>query len=364
MEIVVEHFNFLNMDFSCMHRKKLLIVFLFSSFFCFAQLPNGYYDDAEGRSGAELKTALHNTIRNHIILNYNSSTYTWWYDYFAQTDWHSGGYFWDMYSNDRYSNYNGSRQNREHCMPRSWWGTSEDYSSFDANGDLHNLYPSNANANEAKSNLPLGEVRTGGETYNNGVVKVGESGFSGYIKSVFEPADEYKGDFARTYMYMVTCYEDYSNNWRGVGTQSMLQRNNYPTFTSYAVNLLIQWHTQDPVSEKEIERNNAVYRIQNNRNPFIDHPKFAYLIWAPNTKIDFSLAVYPNPVTDEFTLEFTDTDFDKINYAIYSVNGILMQQQELSVGDKISVNTLNNGLYLLVVYAGNKRFSEKIIINK
>ena len=321
----------------------------------FAQMPQGYYDEAEGKREAQLKTALHYIIKDHIILEYYSMPV-----YFRETDWHPDEYYWDMYSNNKRSSFSG--MNREHCMPKSWWSTNPE--STIAYSDLHNLYPSDATANEAKSNYPLGIVRAGAETFDNDLVKIGTSGFSGYSREVFEPADEYKGDFARTYMYMVTCYEDYSDNWRSLGTSSMLQRNTYPTFTPYAINLLLQWHNDDPVSEKEINRNNAVYRIQNNRNPFIDRPAFARLIWAPNTEIEINLAIYPNPTSGYLMVDFGNAEFDRFNYNIYSINGVLMQQEEVSVGNQISVSGLNNGLYILVIYAGNKRVTERFIVNK
>ena len=193
-----------------------------------AQAPTGYYSTAEGKQAAELKTSLHNIIRNHTFLVYDISTSIWWYTYFKATDWSPDGYFLDMYSNYKRSTYSGSVLNREHCMPRSWWGDSSNYPSFEANGDLVNLSPADVEANTAKSNYPLGIVGT--PTFTNGVVKVGNNTYPGYNGEVFEPANEYKGDFARTYMYMVTCYEDYATYWRGTGTLSMLNEGTYTVF--------------------------------------------------------------------------------------------------------------------------------------
>ncbi len=105
-----------------------------------------------------LKLHCINTIRTHTYLVYDISTSIWWYTYFKATDWHPNGYFWDMYSSHTRSTYNGSIMNREHCMPRSWWGVSKDYPLYDANGDLFNLSPSDADANTAKWNFPVGEV--------------------------------------------------------------------------------------------------------------------------------------------------------------------------------------------------------------
>ena len=274
-----------------------LTICLFLAAFLQAQIPAGYYKDAAGKKTAELKTELHNIIRKHIVLEYYASS-----SYFRTTDWHSDGYYWDMYSNYKRTVWSG--MNREHSLPKSWWSTAPE--TTEAYSDLHNLYPSDATANSAKSNYSIGEV-AGTPEYSNGVVKVGANGFPGYSGTVFEPADEYKGDFARDYMYVVTCYQDYANNWRSTGTQSMLLGGStYPVFKPWAINLLLKWIRQDPVSSKEINRNNAVYSLQNNRNPFIDHPELAEYIWGkysgemwlddgtlPEEEVAFVLATEP-----------------------------------------------------------------------
>lgn len=242
----------------------------------------GYYDQANGLSGASLKTAMHDIIRDHEYLDFDESTTAryWWDNYFKKTDWSSDGYFLDMYSNEKYSTYGGGTvQNREHCMPRSWWGKRDKYSSYDANGDLHNIFPSDYSANAAKSNLPLGEV--GVAKFDNQVSKVGSNTYpKGYRGQVFEPADEYKGDFARVYFYMLTCYEDYAYDWKGDAAKSMLQAEVYPGLQPWALEMLMKWSDQDPISDKEIARNNVVYAIQGNRNPFIDCPELVNHIWG------------------------------------------------------------------------------------
>lgn len=264
---------------------KLLLVFailLAIATFFVKDLSIGYYDDIDGLNGAKLKTALHDKIRGHLYLDFDekSTARYWWDNYFIHTDWHPQGYYWDMYSNTKLASYSGGNvQNREHCMPRSWWGKRDRYSSFDANGDLHNLYPADYAANAAKSNLPLGEV--GIAKFDNGVVKVGQNTYpKGYRGQVFEPADEYKGDFARIYFYMITCYEDYAYNWRPDATKSMLEKSPYPGLQPWALDMLLKWHRDDPVSEKEIKRNDEVYRIQGNRNPFVDDPDLVEYIWG------------------------------------------------------------------------------------
>lgn len=236
-----------------------------------AEIPTGYYSSINGKKDAELKTALCNLIYNHTEV----SSYSALPQYFQRTDvYPESRRWWDMYSDIPLYAPSFSGLNREHSFPKSWWGGS---TTTPAYVDLNHLYPSEAAANMAKSNYPLGTVSTA--KFDNGVVKVGYAvtGQGGGAAQVFEPADEYKGDFARTYFYMVTCYQNLSWN---KSYSWMLQQNTYPTLTGWAQQLLLEWNRMDPVSEKEINRNNEVYKIQNNRNPFIDYPQLAEYIWG------------------------------------------------------------------------------------
>ena len=187
-----------------------------------------------------------------------------------------------------------------------------------------------AAANQAKSNWPLGKVdMTASTKYNNGVSIVGYpvTGQGGGSQSVFEPADEYKGDFARTYFYMVTCYQDLTwvtkYSW-------MMEQNTYPTLKGWASKLLLEWHRNDPVSEKEINRNEVVYSIQNNRNPFIDHPELAEYIWGNKVGQTFNGGSGsqqptgdPNLVTptNDMALEFSQVAIGRSTTAILQFRG-------------------------------------------
>lgn len=292
-------------------KKKLLFFFLIVigiGVFFVKDVPVEYYPDTEGKGlkGAALKTAIHDMIRKHEYLNFEQNTTAryWWDNYFKETDWHTDGYYNDMYSKEKNARYiSGNVQSREHCMPRSWWGVRDKYPSYDANGDLHNIFPSDYSANSAKGNLPLGEV--GISSFDNGVSKVGINTYpKGYKGQVFEPADEYKGDFARVYFYMVTCYEDYSYDWKSPALKSMLQKGTYPAFQSWAQDMLLKWHREDPVSEKEIKRNAAVFRIQGNRNPFIDYPDLAEYVWGNKTDEPFN-SLENKPVIKENSITHT-----------------------------------------------------------
>lgn len=238
-----------------------------------ADIPANYYTSCNNLSEGQLKNALYKLISNHTqVKSYQSLP-----EYFRQTDRRPGtNYWWDMYSDmdvDIYRTF-GDYMNREHSFPKSWWGGS---TSTPAYVDLYHLYPAEAAANQKKSNYPLGEVST--STFDNGVVRVGYpvTGQGGGASLVFEPNEEYLGDFARTYFYVVTCYQNLE--W-AAKYMYMLEQNSYPTLKPWAIDLLLKWHRADPVSQKERDRNEVVFGYQGNRNPFIDHPELAEYIWG------------------------------------------------------------------------------------
>lgn len=262
--------------------KKKLLVFLFSVFSIAlpAQAPTGYYSGAEGLSGAELKTALYNIIKDHTVRTYDQL----WTD-FQTTDATADGKVWDMYSNcsftfvsDQCGSYSNECDcyNREHSFPKSWFNDATPMYT-----DLFHLVPTDGKVNGMRSNYPFGEVASPTYTSGNGS-KLGSCSYPGYSGTVFEPVDEYKGDFARAYFYMATRYENVIAGWYSNSTEAdaILQNNSFPVFEDWFLNMLGEWSENDPVSQKEIDRNNAVYSIQHNRNPFIDHPEYVYAIWG------------------------------------------------------------------------------------
>ena len=239
-----------------------------------AQIPNGYYNNATGKTGEELKTALHNIIKGHHVVSYGGLL-----NAFAYTDCKPNGKIWDIYSNYEYSlstglcgeyEHEGDCWNREHTWPQSWFNESTTPRS-----DLFHVYPTDGYVNGQRSNYPYGEVNHPTYTSGNGS-KFGPCVTAGYSGKVFEPIDEYKGDIARSYFYMSVRYCGEDDDW---GTSGMTNKSE---ILPWAMAMLLRWSDDDPVSQKEIDRNNAVYGYQNNRNPFIDHPEYARMIWDEN----------------------------------------------------------------------------------
>ena len=271
---------------TCLLRYGILFLLLTVSSLICAQIPAGYYYQAHGKTGAELKTALHNIIKEASMLKYGSGEGATWEGFFY-TDQNPDGSVFDMYSNEtRYFNgFNGiDGMHIEHSLPNSWWGGIKN----NAYKDLYHLYPADATMNMSKSNNPLGEV-SGTPIRDNGLSKMGKNGFGNtYTGNCFEPADIYKGDFARSYFYIATAYEDYASLWNS----PMMQNNTWPVWQSWALQLLMEWNKNDLKSTREEERAEAVYKIQGNRNPFIDYPDLVDYIWGDKTST-------PYPFPDE-----------------------------------------------------------------
>jgi len=268
-------------------RKYILVFFILFSQNISAQIPDDYYSTAQNKTGQELMEALYNTIKGHTELSY-----TGLWSAFYETDVRDDGKVWDMYSScsftfgdDQDTGSGGTTEcefyNREHSFPRSWFGGA----LAPMNTDLFHIYPTDKKVNSVRADYPYGNVASASYTSSNGS-KLGSSATNGYSGTVFEPIDDYKGDFARSYFYMVTRYYNLASTWNC----EMLNGTQHPAFTSWALNLLLEWHQSDPISLKEIERNNLVFaNYQNNRNPFIDQPNYTQKVWVQESSpIDFS----------------------------------------------------------------------------
>ncbi|MDO4190233.1 MAG: endonuclease, partial [Bacteroidales bacterium] len=276
---------------------------LYSVVTMLATPPAGYYHHADSLRTAQLKTALHEIISQVQMINYGfGKNSTWWA--FYNIDVKPNGEVYDMFSNNtRYytdtTNYSAvSGMHIGHAVARTWWSGLMDNAGY----DLFNLIPADGDTHIAKSYHPLGEVGTA--TFNNQKSKIGNNTFPGFNGTAFEPDDEFKGDFARIYFYMVTMYEDMAQRWQS----DMTQNNTYPTLQPWAIQLLLKWHRQDPVSQKELDRNEAVYNLQGNRNPFVDYPQLVEHIWGNDTANIFA---FPTATQAYF---ITPTRWDRIEF--------------------------------------------------
>ena len=245
----------------------------------FADFPEGYYDTANGKKKADLKAALHEIIRTASVLSYGGGSGSTWSGFYV-TDRTSDNYCVDRYSPNKRQFTSATQapsgMNIEHSFAKSWWGGTQNQ----AYKDIFNLMPSDSEANSKKSNYAMGEVTS--QTWTNGSIKIGTG--DEVSNKIWEPADNWKGDFARTYMYMVTCYSDLT--WRSNGLDQ-LENNQWPTFNDWTTEMVLRWSRQDPVDEIEIARNEAVYKIQGNRNPFVDFPNLCEYVWGDSVDYAF-----------------------------------------------------------------------------
>ncbi|MGY0219405.1 HNH endonuclease signature motif containing protein [Endozoicomonadaceae bacterium StTr2] len=251
--------------------------------------PNGYYQSVQGLTGQALKTGLFNIIKNHTSRGYSA---IWDFYHTGERDnyYENDGSILDIYSEkpqssdsvtytvgqDQCGTYRGEGDcyNREHSFPKSWFGGKIE----PMNSDVHHIFATDGYVNAKRSNYPYGEVSSASYTSSNGS-KLGSS--TGSFGTVFEPIDEFKGDLARAYFYMATRYQDRIAGWEDNTSNSdaVLDGTSTQVFEPAMLVLLKKWHSEDPVSQRERDRNQAAYEFQGNRNPFVDHPEFINMIW-------------------------------------------------------------------------------------
>ena len=289
---------------------KRTLLFILCSFFVLtitaksvtpaASLP-AYYEDLQGKSGKSLFDAVHVVAKE----GYSSLGYDGLWSAYKYTDLHDNGYVWDMYSDCTWKSINSNHcgnystecdcYNREHSIPKSWYGDTKSGPGC----DIFHLVPTDGKVNGVRSNYPFGEVASA--SYNKHGNKLGSAksitiiggntiaGNTGATIScsaskVFEPRDEYKGDFARGYFGAMIRWagdhQTFSDGNGGTMFSKGYTESSLYGFTKYGVALLMKWHRQDPVSQKEIDRNNGIQQTQGNRNPFIDYPYLAEFIWG------------------------------------------------------------------------------------
>ncbi|MCY1662856.1 endonuclease [Chryseobacterium sp. SL1] len=268
--------------------KKQLLMWGFASVLANAQAPAGYYNSANGLSGASLKTALSSIITNgHQDKGYNA-LWTGFKITDIDKNYENDGSILDIYSEnptgaDPYNfipvtnqcgtyTEEGNCYNREHIIPQSLFNSASPMYS-----DINFIRATDGKVNAMRADYPFGIVGTATSLSSNGS-KLGSSASPGYSGIVFEPVNEFKGDIARMIFYFVTRYQ---SKLATFSSGDILGNSAFPGLQSWELNVLLAWHNQDPVSQAEINRNNASYAYQGNRNPFIDNPNYVNQIWAP-----------------------------------------------------------------------------------
>ena len=355
------------------------LILLFGTFVCLrAQAPANYYNAANGLTGDALLQALHDIISTDD----HHTNYSGLWNSFKSTDprTDSTNKVWDIYSyspntppkysftfvTDQCGTYNveGDCYNREHLWPQSWFNESSNDSK--PRTDLHHIYPTDGWVNGQRGNNPFAVVRNANNTYifKNGA-KLGTSITAGYNGMAYEPIDEYKGDIARAMFYMSVRYHGEDSTWV---SSAMSDKS---TLKPWAITLLLKWHRDDPVSQKEINRNNAIYTIQGNRNPFVDNPDYAPMIWdetwSVNSYESISYNVSPNPVKCGGTIRVTGMEADKLRVEMFDLCGRKIDVQPRCNGSVAEVevpSSMRQGIYFMSIsVAGQKPSVVKVVVN-
>jgi endonuclease I len=318
-----------------------------------AQPPAGYYASAEGLSGQALQQALHGIIAPHTVL---ANSALW--QAFTTTDARPDGTVWDIYSDvpggeppyvyqfgvDQCGTYSaeGHCFNREHSFPQSWYGSQAPMST-----DLFHIYPVDAWVNQQRANWPYGTVPAPSWTSSNGG-RLGPCGAPGCPGTVFEPIDAYKGDLARSMFYMFTRYRPHLPSW----TSCPILENGEPA--PWAMALLLAWHELDPVSDKERARQEAVFALQGNRNPYIDQPEWAQQSWVPGAFVAEHEGVSPWCWVHEGLLYSGLPEGSALTVDLFDTQGRLLGTWS-GIAPPMAIGAAGQGIAIAVVAAGDRR---------
>ncbi len=335
---------------------KYLLAFLvsFGLLTVAGQIPPGYYDNAIGKTGEQLKTALHNIIKNHTEYPYSQTD-----EMLMETDEDPNN------SNNVILLYKGTSQakstfgggandwNREHV----WAKSHGDFGDSPPHGtDIHHLRPEDASVNSDRGN----------KDFDNGGIQHSEATGCYYDGDSWEPRDAVKGDVARMIFYMEVRYEG-DNGELDLEVVNWVNSAPEPEHGKYSA--LYQWHQDDPPDAFEINRNNVIYAYQDNRNPFIDHPEYLILIYDPTNAVNDvyynSLTIYPNPATDRISIKTPSLALASGVISIYDIRGQEAYKDILTMGsatENIDISSLDEGFYFLILNTEDQVLSTKFQI--
>ena len=345
---------------------------------------------------ADLKTTIHDVIVNQTKIQYTSSNYDIW-DAILHLDTRMNDagnaiIVWDMFTDmpsttgefefDHCDNRDGGScpggegvcYNREHTFPQSWWGGGQ-LAADTQYVDIHHIVAADRSLNTAKSNNPPGVVTSAFSTGSNGFKVGANPSYPCASMTYFEPIDEYKGDYARIYLYFATRYEHNMVAWSAIANEGdcAMSGNAYPAYEPWLVDVLLTWHAADPVSLKEINRNNAVYAIQGNRNAFIDHPEWVEYVWGDSqgngcSDVNVSekdtngkIEIYPNPSNGVVNVNYNPSL--KGDIVVINAQGQVAKTQALNT--TINLGQLEKGLYIISIVDENGQTltMERIVLN-
>jgi hypothetical protein len=321
--------------------------------------PTDYYSSLNDKSGQELKDAITALISNTAVVRAQTYGDVWNIIKEADTNPQNNQEVWLLYTEigrsklDQQGSGSGvGKWNREHIYPQSRGGfvggTSTSANGIDVfmvtdathiehgHSDAHDIRPADSPENSSRGNKDFGEYS-------------GPDGNSG----------SWKGDVARSVMYMALRYNDLD----------VVSGNPDNTTVGELGDLdsLLLWHTRDKADDYEMNRNNVVYNWQKNRNPFIDMPTLVdYVYGAKNDEVwnssstinDFKneMNFYPNPVINELIFEKTVIGV----FSLLNMDGKLILKKDIN-SNRVNLSNLNQGIYIYRIKTNNTFYQGKII---
>jgi PKD repeat protein/endonuclease I len=347
-----------------------------------AQAPPGYYSGADDTNGTTLRSTLHGVIDDHTRFPYTSgSTDTWNILEDAQEDPNNSSRIVDVYMNESYTKIGGGvgPYNREHTWPKSYGFPNDNADNYPYT-DCHMLWLCDSGYNSARSNKPFRTCNAGcneeptlstnGSGGGSGSYPGNSNWTSGsFTSGTWEVWMERRGDIARAMFYADLRYEGGTHGVTNsdepdlilTDSEALISSGQTGSNESVAymglLNVLLQWHAQDPVSADELARNDVVFTYQGNRNPFVDHPEWVDCIYTgsctpggDNTAPAIPVGLNATPGSGQITLNWLDnSEGDLAGYRVYrSLDGFTFL--EVSSGVIGASAFLDTGLSTGVTY--------------
>lgn len=292
----------------------------------------GYYSTITN-SMLSNSTTLKSVLTQIVTTNYTKLSYKDAGTAMQTTDSYDGDYVECIYTGERMAKdglgSSAGSWNREHMWAKSHGFNDEKY---DAYSDLHHLRVSEASINTARSNSYFDELKT--------YTKSDEYG-NKWTNDVFEPRDEVKGDIARMLLYMTVRYNDSTLNLELTNDKELASKSETGTKGYIGIlNTILKWNYEDPVDSKEISRNEEIYKVQGNRNPFIDHPELAYYLYTTECESQ-SITESNIPSLIEYNLK-DDNAILSVNNKILSIGTVTLDSKSKIEEAESLYNALDN----------------------
>ncbi len=342
-----------------------LVISMFWSTLIYSQIPPGYYNSVAGLSGNALKSALNDIIDGHVEFPYTSSSMDAWdvlklADQDPDTPTNVIGLYSNFSMNGPLEYNNARGWSREHV----WAKSRGDFSTSPGIGtDLHNLRAEDISTNTARNNRNFDEATIQYIDGSGNYFGTTDS-YTSATEWIWEPRDEVKGDVARIIFYMSVRYEGEHGELDLELTDSILPKSSKLPLHGNA-RTLYRWHLADTVSAAERRRNDTIFKYQQNRNPFVDHPEYVAAIYgatygttvgevATQRATPVLLTVFPTPSTDSFTVSLNNGVLRVVS--IYDARGVRILQQHLNSTNRMKFQTpLKRGFYTIEAIDANNR---------